>query len=252
VSLIVTNSETKKSIFRWQNVLVSVITCAVFVTLLILGNWQVQRLSEKESLLANIEQRFGAPDAPSTEIINAVKNGANIEYRPVTVTGMFDHNKERHFFATHNGYSGYYVYTPMITDNGTVFINRGFVPFDLKEAETRLEGQIDGEVTIIGLARSMLDERPSSIVPDNDPDKNQFFWKDLRVMASSTGLDFDNPSLLRFFIDVNDAPNLGGYPQGGVTLIDLPNNHLQYAVTWYGLAGALFVVIGFFLFRKKA
>ena len=71
-------------------------------------------------------------------------------------------------------------------------------------------------------------------------------------MASSTGLDFDNPSLLRFFIDVNDAPNLGGYPQGGVTLIDLPNNHLQYAVTWYGLAGALFVVVGFFLFRKKA
>lgn len=247
-----TNSQTSKSIFRWQNILVSLITGAVFVTLLILGNWQVQRLSEKENLLATIEQYLGAPAAPITEIITAVKNDENIEYRPVTVTGEFDHDKERHFFATHNGYSGYYVYTPMITDVGIIFINRGFVPFDLKDANTRLEGQLDGKVTITGLARSMLDEKPSSVVPDNAPDKNQFFWKDLRVMASSTGLDFSDPNLLRFFIDVDDTPNLAGYPQGGVTLIDLPNNHLQYAVTWYGLAGALCVVVGFFLFRKKA
>tara|TARA_R110002126_G_scaffold23469_4_gene82214 strand:+ start:1910 stop:2605 length:696 start_codon:yes stop_codon:yes gene_type:complete len=231
---------------------VSLITGAVFVTLLILGNWQVQRLSEKESLLATIKQYLDAPAAPITDIITAVKNGENIEYRPVTVTGEFDHDKERHFFATHNGYSGYYVYTPMITDVGTIFINRGFVPFDLKDANTRLEGQLDGKVTITGLARSMLDEKPSSVVPDNDPDKNQFFWKDLRVMASSTGLYFSDPNLLRFFIDVDETPNLGGYPQGGVTLIDLPNNHLQYAVTWYGLAGSLCVVVGFFLFRKKA
>jgi surfeit locus 1 family protein len=69
-------------------------------------------------------------------------------------------------------------------------------------------------------------------------------------MARSAGLD--TASLLPFFIDAGKAPNPGGLPVGGVTIIDLPNNHLQYAITWYGLAAALAGVLGAWLWRKRA
>jgi surfeit locus 1 family protein len=67
-------------------------------------------------------------------------------------------------------------------------------------------------------------------------------------MAKSVGVPAEK--LVPFFIDANDAPNPGGWPKGGVTLIDLPNNHLQYAITWYGLAAALVFVAGFAYVRS--
>ena len=86
------------------------------------------------------------------------------------------------------------------------------------------------------------------MVPDNDVAKNIFFWKDLDVMATSTGLD---PSkVLPFFVDADAAPNPGGFPVGGVTIFDLPNNHLQYAITWYGLAAALVLVTAILVWRE--
>ncbi len=78
----------------------------------------------------------------------------------------------------------------------------------------------------------------SSLVPDNDPAKNVFYWKDRDAMARSAGLRA-TAEIVPVFIDCSATPNPGGYPIGGVTLIDLPNSHLQYAVTWYGLAAAL-------------
>jgi surfeit locus 1 family protein len=85
------------------------------------------------------------------------------------------------------------------------------------------------------------------MLPDNDIGGNIFFWKDLDTMISSTGLDAQKA--VPFFIDASAAENPGGWPQGGVTLFDLPNNHLQYAITWYGLALALVFVAGFAYFR---
>ena len=112
------------------------------------------------------------------------------------------------------------------------------MPYDLKDPATRPRGQPEGEVTVTGLARDPLAEKPSSIVPDNDPAKNIFFWKDINAMAATAGLP-QGAGVLPFFIDAGPAPNPGGWPVGGVTLVELPNNHLQYAVTWYGLAAAL-------------
>lgn len=244
-------TETAKASSRLRFILGSVIVLGAFITLLGLGTWQVDRLKWKENLLSTIEQRLNDAPVGIDEIIAAVKAGEDIEYQPVTLTGTFDHTKERHFFATHKGRSGYYVYTPLTHPGGIIFVNRGFVEFDLKEPEMRPDGQIKGEVSITGLSRKMLDQKPSSLVPDNEPDANRFFWKDLVSMANSSGIGFDNPQLQKFFIDADDKANPSGYPIGGVTIIDLPNNHMQYAITWYGLALALFLVAAFFVFRKK-
>ena len=220
----------------------------LLAVLLALGTWQVQRLAWKEQLLSDIAERRGAAPV-SIEAIEAILGqGGNVEYRPVTVTGTFANNRERHFFATWHGRTGYYVYTPLaLADGRFVFVNRGFVPFENKEPEMRKQGQLTGQQTVTGLARMQLDGKPSSIVPDNDVAKNIFYWKDLGTMASTVGIPAER--LVPFFVDADDTPNPKGMPIGGVTQFDLPNNHLQYAVTWYGLALAL-LAVGFAYVRR--
>jgi len=111
----------------------------------------------------------------------------------------------------------------------------------LKAPNNRKPGLLDGDVTISGLARDQLKAKPSWFVPDNDPTGNMFFWKDLDAMAKSAGLE--RAEVLPFFMDADAAPVPGGAPKGGVTQIDLPNNHLGYAATWFGLALALAVIV---------
>jgi surfeit locus 1 family protein len=210
-----------------------------FVILLALGTWQVQRLHWKEGILQTIDQRMHAAPISLAQAEARFASTGDVDYVPVTVTGTFLHEGERHFFSTWQGASGFDVYTPLhLADGRYLLVNRGFVPYDLKDAAKRPRGQVAGEVTITGLARNPLTEKPSRMIPDNDPAKNIFYWKDRDVMAATAGLPADY-KLVPFFVDANDAPNPGGLPVGGVTIIDLPNNHLQYAVTWYGLAAAL-------------
>lgn len=217
-----------------------------FVTLISLGNWQVRRLHWKEALLASVEQQLQAPPIALAEAEALPRS--EIEYRPIEVTGRFEHDRERHFFATYQGQSGYYVYTPLrLADGRAIFVNRGFVPFDMKDAATRPEGQVTGTVTVTGLARDRLDAKPSFAVPENDIAQNIFYWKDIDAMAQSTGLSADE--VVPFFVDADDAPNPGGLPVGGVTRISFPNDHLQYAITWYGLAAVLAVIVGLLAWR---
>ncbi len=221
---------------------------AALAVLLALGTWQVQRLAWKEGLLATIRERIAQEPIG---IEDALARYEDVEYVPVVLSGRFEHAHERHVFTTHAGQSGYNVYTPLVMADGeAVFVNRGFVPYDRKAPSTRAEGQVDGIVEVTGLARAGLSEKPSWIVPDNDPARNVFHWKDIRTMRETSGLPADVP-VLAVFVDANDAPNPGGLPVGGVTLVDLPNSHLQYALTWYGLAAVLVIVTAAFLWRRR-
>jgi surfeit locus 1 family protein len=124
------------------------------------------------------------------------------------------------------------------------------VPYDLKEPATRPESLLEGEQQITGLARAKLAQKPSMVVPDNDEQANIYYWKDLDRMAAKAGLPADK--VLPFFLDADATPVPGGLPRGGVTVINLPNNHLQYAITWYGLALALVAVSLFAWLRRKS
>ncbi len=227
------------------------ITVLIALAILIsLGTWQVERLHWKEGLLADIAERRAAAPVPLADIETMAAQGGDIEYRAVTATGRYINNKERHFFATWRGQTGYYIYTPLqLADARYILVNRGFVPYENKEPEMRMQGQLTGEQTVTGLARAKLPGKPSSLVPDNDVAKNIFYWKDLDVMASS--VDLDKVDVLPFFVDADSTPNPAGFPIGGVTQVDLPNDHLQYAFTWYGLAAALVGVVAISWFRPR-
>jgi surfeit locus 1 family protein len=194
--------------------------------------------------------RIVAEPRPLTDIVTRHATTRDVDYWPVTVSGIFHHDRERHYLATWRGQSGFHVLTPLeLADGRFLFVNRGFVPYDRKEPATRQEGQIPGTVEIGGLARVAPPEKPSFIVPDNDPARNIFYWKDLPAMARSAGLDEE--AVYPFYVDADEAPNPGDLPAGGVTLINLPNNHLQYAVTWYGLAFALVCVLAVWFWRGR-
>jgi surfeit locus 1 family protein len=222
-----------------------------FAALIALGTWQVERLHWKEGLLAMIDQRIHSAPRPLGEIERLFAEKHDVEYWPITATGTFLHSGERHFLATWKGDSGFNVYTPLKLDDGRyIFVNRGFVPYSRKDPATRPQGEIGGEVTITGLARNPLAGKPSFIVPDNDLTKNVFYWKDLSAMAATAGLP-KGATVMPFFIDAGAAPNPGGLPVGGVTVIDLPNNHFQYALTWYGLALVLLAVVATRLWNRR-
>lgn len=232
---------------KWLAVVLGLVGIAV---LLGLGTWQVKRLHWKEGLIATIRERMALPPVDLVPALKADPAIVGQEYRPVRTEGTFDHRYERHFLATYQGEPGFYVYTPLRLDDGDwLFVNRGFVPDGRQDPATRPQGQVQGHVAVTGLLRTAPAEKPSSFVPDNEPDKNIFFWKDLHAMAATSGLPAD-ASVLPVFVDADNTPNPGGLPVGGVTIVNLPNSHLQYAITWYGLAAALAGVLLVWLFRK--
>ena len=216
-----------------------------------LGFWQLNRLAWKEEMIARVERGLSADPKSIFETEQDMRNGQDIEYRPTFAEGRFLNDKEQHFFATHKGLPGYFIYTPLeLADGRILFVNRGHVPMTLKPSNLRTDGQIEGQVRISGLARSAPSEKPNSFVPNNDLTKNIYYWKSLPQMV---GRSFDKMEIgvVRLFLDADATPNNGGYPVGGVTLIQFPNNHLQYALTWFGLAGALLGVGGFFVYSRR-
>lgn len=235
---------------RRATILMGIACLLTLAALLALGTWQVERLAWKEGLLATIEERVVAEPRPLTDIETRYATTRDVEYWPVTLSGVFHHEAERHYLATWRGQSGFQVLTPLeLADGRFIFINRGFVPYDRKDAARRAEGQVEGVVEIAGLSRTAPEEKPSFIVPDNDPAKNVFYWKDIQEMTRSAGLD--DETVLPFFVDAGAAENPGGLPIGGVTRIDLPNSHLQYAMTWYGLALTLVIVMAAWAWRNR-
>lgn len=224
----------------WTAFVLSLIGIAVLVNL---GLWQVDRLQWKEAILTTIAERTSSEPIDVSRIATIVAETGDVEYMPGRVTGRFLHEGERFFLSTFDGQAGWNVYTPLLVTgtSNAIFVNRGFVPYPAKDPATRVPGQIEGETTITGLARNAPAEKPADFIPDNDPAQNVFFWKDIDAMAERLDLPA-GVTFLPFLIDAGPGEAPGGYPVGGVTVIDVPNNHLQYAITWFSLATILAVM----------
>lgn len=219
--------------------------------LLALGNWQVQRLHWKEDLIAIVKQRMNEPPASLTEIETLWDTQRDVNFVPFAVEGVFEHSKEQFYYVTKNGTVGWHVYVPLTLSDGRVLIvNRGFVPDAFKDQQLRLKGLPHGNQTIQGLARNAPSVKPNSFVPNNDLQKNIYHWRSLSQMAGQMA-DKTEVTFLPFFMDAGLEPETGPFPHGGSTRISFPNNHLQYAITWYGLALALLGVGSYFLYQRR-
>lgn len=227
-------------------------TALAFVCLVGLGVWQLERLHEKEVLLARIAERLDhAPVALPVEAEWAALSPSDYDYRKVTLNGQFMHERETHLFsfiaAGERGDTipGYLVFTPLVLDTGAiVIINRGFVPEALKDKTVRADGLVAGVVSVTGLMRAP--EKRGLFTPADNIEKNIYFTRDARILADAVKL----PRVAPFTLDADQTPVPGGLPLGGQTIVSVPNNHLQYALTWFALALALLGV--FIAFARKA
>lgn len=222
----------------------TVATLAALAILLALGTWQMQRKAWKEGLIDAIAQRVTAAPVPLDTAARRWTAGEDLEYLRVSARGRYHHDKERLLYAPGREGPGYHVFTPLETSTGRyLFVNRGFVPEHLKDPSARTAGQPAGEVEIVGLLRRPVGQ--GWFTPANEPARNLWFWRDLDGMAAST-LGRDASKTLPFFLDEqprdSDPASAATWPRPGVTRLDLPNRHLEYALTWYGLAGALIAV----------
>jgi surfeit locus 1 family protein len=208
-----------------------------FLVLLSLGFWQLERLHWKNGLIA---ARMAALTAPAAALPTDPAVASGMEFRRIRAEGEFLHDHEFFLGASNaGGTTGYQVVTPLRVAGGALLlVNRGWIDADLKDPMKRAAGEIAGPVTIEGLLRLPPKQRPNWFVPDNRCDINYWFWIDVAAMAQCGGLD----GVLPFTVDAGPAPSPGGWPKGGITRTELPNDHLQYAITWFALAAGLAIV----------
>jgi surfeit locus 1 family protein len=221
---------------------------AGFAVLIGLGTWQVQRLHWKEGLIA---ERTAATSAPPVALPRSVEAARPLEFHRVEVKGVFLHDREVpvHGIERRSGGAGYLILTPLrLADGAVVLVERGWVPTDKREAATRAQDNPPGEVSVEGFLRLAPAEKPGWFVPANDPSRREWFWIELPTLARAAGV----PEALPFYVEAGSAPNPGGLPVGGQANTDLPNDHLQYAITWYALAAALAVIYLLLLRRERA
>ena len=217
--------------------------------LLGLGFWQLARKGEKEALIARIVERSHVEPPAAPPPFDAWDAKAD-EFGRVRVTGTFLHDRETLVHGLAPGepgraLQGFYVLTPLRRDDGTtILINRGFVPTELKDPKNRAAGQVAGEATVTGMLRAS--EIRGLFVPESDPKRDAWFTRDVAGIAAARGLTEVAP----YLIEADATPNPGGWPRGGQLRVDLPNNHLQYAFTWFGIAACLIGVFSVFAWRR--
>jgi surfeit locus 1 family protein len=241
----------------WRSLLLPAM--AAFAVLIALGTWQIERKAWKEALIASLTQRLTVPPQalPATKDWGKLDR-ANDEYRRVKFTANLDNAREALVFAAASAFRpdvtspGYWVCTPAWEIDGpddskafakaVVIVNRGFVPDARRDPKSRPDGQIPGPIEIVGALR-WPDER-HWFTPADDPAHNLWFTRDPAAIAAAKGLDAKAFTVAPFYIEQEAPTPPGGLPQPGKLVVALPDNHLQYALTWYGLAAVLAAVFG--------
>ena len=235
----------------WRSLLVPAVLA--FAVLIGLGTWQVQRMTWKEGLIAALTERLAAAPVPlPPPAAWSALDHAGDEYRRVTFSATFDHGREALIYAAASSFRpdvtgpGYWVFTPArLADGAFVIVNRGFVPDARKDPATRAEGQIEGPVEITGTMR--WPDARHWFSPNDDPSHNLWFARDPASIADAKGVSPAAP----FYVEQESPVPPGGLPQPGRLVVKLPNQHLQYAVTWYGLALVLVGVFAAWVFASR-
>ena len=236
----------------WAVIGFMLVLMALFVTL---GIWQVERLGEKERLIANVASRMTLNPEPLPPVGEWSAFDADAwNYRPVTVAGTFRPEQTVLVFTSladqRGKFSGpgYWVMTPLeLAAGGTVFVNRGFVPEASAEAFAAGGTVEPGLVSLEGVARAT--EEINSFTPAPDTAKRIEWVRNTERLASLAG-QVKQP-VAPVYIDL-PALGDGTLPQGGETVVSFPNNHLGYAITWFGFATLVPFLLFFWARRQGA
>jgi surfeit locus 1 family protein len=201
-----------------------------------LGTWQLERKAWKDALIAELQAKLAAPptDLPARERWQRL-TAATDEFRRVAFPAEFLSGEEALVYSSGSSLRpdvsgpGYFVFAPArLTGGSIVVVNRGFVPEGRQDPKMRPAPS--GVVDIVGVMR--WPEQRGQFTPQDEPAKGLWFARDPAAMAAIKKWGTIAP----FYVDQEGPQPAGGLPKAGPLKAGLPNNHLQYAVTWYGLA----------------
>ncbi|WP_225561767.1 SURF1 family protein [Rhodanobacter sp. DHB23] len=213
--------------------LLALLGIVLFSTFVGLGTWQVHRLAWKTALIAHTNERVHAPPVPAPGRADwSGITAANAEYRHVQLSGTWVPGRQTRVWTATDAGGGYWILTPLRRDDGSiVLVNRGFAPDGWCDFKGHCPAAPTGEVTVTGLLRI---SEPSGLVPRNDPATDSWYTRDVAAIARARGLTDVAP----YFVDAAATPgaDASAWPRGGMTVIQFPNHHLNYLITWYLLA----------------
>jgi surfeit locus 1 family protein len=214
-----------------------------------LGVWQLDRKVWKENLIAAMAARLKAPpeDLPPREDW-ARLTPQREEFRRVGFSAEFLPGREALVYSAGSAFRpdvkgpGYWVFAPArLSGGGSVIVNRGFVPLDRKDAAVAV---LAGSVDIVGIMR--WPETRGLFTPADDLKDNVWYLRDIAAMAAAKHW----ANVAPFYVEQESPAPVGGLPKLGKLAVNLPDNHLQYAITWFGLALALAGIYLVWLVRR--
>lgn len=226
----------RKFVFR---PVLSICAALGMAMLIALGSWQVKRLQWKLSLIEKVEQRLGAAPIDFADAVARAEAGEDMEYVPVRLVTKVQDNAgpSAKVFGSYEAVPGYFYFTPLNAgDSQNVYVNFGFVP----QTETDIERpgadkNIGASLEVTGLFRSAEKMSPpaSWFRPVEQSADGLWFVRDPARFAQNAGV-----TTVPFYIDSFEIDGRV-WPKGGTTRLNFNNRHLEYALTWFGLAATL-------------
>ena len=211
-------------------------TAITLAVLLSLGTWQAERLAWKNAWIAQLRT---AEALPAEALPASIDDPAGLVFRRFTATGRLDHARSVVVgIAERDRKIGAFLASPMLREGAApLWIVRGWVPYPPfpEIADT------EGEVTVTGFL--MLPERRGWFTPDDRPAERRFWAMQPGLMAEAVGLPEPAPFAIAALGTAAEPPIPQRRPP------QPRNDHLGYAITWYGIAAALAV---FFVFWARS
>jgi surfeit locus 1 family protein len=231
---------------------VVVTTLAVLICVAILcglGVWQLQRKAWKENLISAMTERLDRAPQPLPPPAEWGKFSQDKdEFRRVHFAAEFAPGREALVYTPGSALRsdikgpGYFVFAPArLTDGGVIVVDRGFVPMERKDAARSTPS---GTIDVVGVLR--WPETRGMFTPAEDVKGNVWFLRDPAAMSAKGGWGATAP----FYVDQEAPVPPGGWPKPGKIEVHLRDDHLQYAITWFGLAAGLIGVYGWWLLGR--
>ena len=217
-------------------------TIPALLVLVGLGTWQLQRMQWKSEIIDTFEERISDKAvAPPLKVTNIEK----WRFKRVALMGKFMHQHEFTITGkTFEGTAGFHLVTPFQSKDGKItLINRGWIPERLRYRKTRPETLTEGSVVVEGIIRE--DKKKGFFVPENEPQNDVWLYINAEQMAAKSQVG----PISNYYIDVLRGPGPYTLPIGASQSINMRNEHLQYALTWYLLAISLLVIYVIYHYR---
>jgi len=230
-------------------ILANILVLLAFCALIGLGVWQVQRLKWKTALLAHIAALQSAPAEPIEAATRRATDAKALDFiRVETACPEVETTPVLRLYAIYQGLAGYRLITACRLAQGpygSILVDRGFVPMPGDDQPRPVPGRrIDQPVT--GVLRAP--DGKTFVTPPNEPAQNLWYWRDIPAMARA--LNAPGPAPVFLMLESPAPADLTPRPAAVPT--NIPNNHLGYAITWFGLAAALVGVYFAVLFRRRS